>query len=336
MRLKTDHLFNFLKFIQKIIIIFIIFLFCTNLSYSHDFHDVGQTKFEKKKNKNYLVKSHKKKNKPKKKKDRSKFWIANAYPNLKTSCEECKTLDGFVSPNTIKIEIYRMAGIIPGVPTNEDIEIQKKRGMIKTGLKPKFYNNAKCVTCDDCWAIDYSHKREWVALHKGRDLPMPFNTPVLSISDGTVVGIFENKENRKGIEIVLRHLPEQSGLPFYTYTQYTHFKKIPDLTIGQKIKIGEILGPNGNSGKKGNKERRPALHFSVFYSKSPNWSSFDRGFLVEDGYWMDPLAYLKTEPPYENIKVKKLQSKEILVGYKKKDGSIVPENTKKIWPFGCS
>lgn len=167
---------------------------------------------------------------------------------------------------------------------------------------------------------------------------MPFNEPVLAMAAGTVIGIFENKGKRKGIEIVLRHLPEQSGLPFYSYTQYTHFNEIPDLKIGQKIKLGETIGLNGNSGKMGNWVRRPALHFAAIYSKSPEWSSFRKGFLVKDGYWMDPVAFLKTSKPYDNFKVKKLKRKQkkILVGYKKKDGTIVPENTKKIWPFVCN
>ena len=90
--------------------------------------------------------------------------------------------------------------------------------MIRIGMVPKFFEDGKCRTCDDCWAIDYSHKRNGPALHKGRDLPMPFDTPVLAMADGIVVGMFKNERSRKGVEVVLRHKPEQTNLPFYTYT----------------------------------------------------------------------------------------------------------------------
>ena len=226
---------------------------------------------------------------------------------------------------------------MPGPPISEDTKIQKKRGMFNTGLKAKFHDNKKLVVCDDCWAINYSHKREGrPAYHKGRDLPMKFNEPVLAMANGTVVGLFENLMSRKGVEAVLRHTPQQSGTKYYVYTQYTHFNKWPlDIKIGQKIKVGDALGPNGNSGKKGNKVRRPALHFAAFYSKSPNWSFFKGGFLVKDGYWMDPVSFYRNQEPFDSKSVKKLKTKERnpSIGYKTKSGNILPEGTKKVWPF---
>lgn len=287
------------------------------------------------------AKSHKFKSGNKKKNAKGskkrEYFINEIYPNLKIHSPEHQKLEGFVQPNTISLDIYKMAGIMPGPPISEDTKIQKKRGMFKTGLKAKFYNDKQLVTCDDCWAIDYSYKRDGrPAYHKGRDLPMPFNEPVLAMADGTVVGLFENLKSRKGVEVVLRHTPEQSGIPFYVYTQYTHFHKWPlDLNIGQKIKVGEVLGPNGNSGKKGKKIRRPALHFAAFYSKSPQWSFFKGGFLVKDGFWMDPISFYRDQEPYDNEGVKKLKSKvkSPVIGYKTKSGKVFPEGSKKVWPF---
>tara|TARA_B100001057_G_scaffold435519_1_gene465894 strand:- start:190 stop:1281 length:1092 start_codon:yes stop_codon:yes gene_type:complete len=327
-------------------ITFLFFILFFNSSHSHDL-DTEFFEIQSKIKNNLIASSHKKKIKIKSTKEREKKmgmkrvqkWIEFKYPNLQTDCFECKNLDGFVPPNTIDLEIFRMAGIIPGKPTSTDVKIQKKRGMIKIGMKPKFHENGKCKTCDDCWAINYSHKRDGLpALHKGRDLPMPFDTPVLAMADGTVVGLFKNEKSRKGIEVVLRHAPKQTNLPFFTYTQYTHFNKWPlDLKIGQKVKVGDILGPNGNSGKKGKNIRRPALHFAVFKSKSPEWSSFERGFLVKDGYWMDPVTFFKKKPPFDHRELKKLNKKEkkIFVGYKTNNGEFIPNNTKKIWPFSC-
>ena len=286
--------------------------------------------------------SHKKKNKGKKKsnkrgKKKREYFIKNIYPNLEIESPLHQKIEGFVQPNIISLEIYKMAGIMPGPPISEDTKIQKKRGMFNAGLKAKFYDNKKLVVCDDCWAINYSHKREGrPAYHKGRDLPMKFDEPVLAMANGTVVGLFENLMSRKGVEVVLRHTPQQSGTKYYVYTQYTHFNKWPlDLKIGQKIKVGEVLGPNGNSGKKGKRVRRPALHFAAFYSKSSNWSFFKGGFLVKDGYWMDPVSFYRNEEPFDNKSVKKLKPKERnpSIGYKTKSGNILPKGTKKVWPF---
>ena len=321
-------------------IICILFIAFCNPVYSHDLSS-EYSEFQNQISYELMASSHKNKKNKKKKfsKKKIKKWIDFKYPILETDCLECKSLEGFVAPNTIDLEIFRMAGIIPGPPTMKDVKIQKKRGMIRIGMKPKFYENGKCKKCDDCWAIDYTEKRGGTpALHKGRDIPMPFNTPVLAMADGIVVGMFKNEMSRKGVEVVLRHTPEQTNLPFFTYTQYTHFNKWPlDLEIGQNVKVGDILGPNGNSGKAGKRVRRPALHFAVFKSTSPSWSSFSRGFLVKDGYWMDPVTFFKKTGPYEHKKLKKLSKKEkkILIGYKTNEGKIIPNNTKKIWPFSC-
>ena len=322
-------------------IICILFIVSFNSAYSHDL-DLEYSEFQNQISYKLIASNHKKNKKDREKKKSQKTikkWINFKYPILETDCLECKNLEGFVPPNTIDLEIFRMAGIIPGPPTSKDVKIQKKRGMIRLGMRPKFYENGKCKKCDDCWAIDYSHKRNGLpALHKGRDLPMPFDTPVLAMADGEVVGMFKNEGSRKGVEVVLRHTPKQTNLPFFTYTQYTHFNKWPlDLEIGQNVKVGDILGPNGNSGKKGKNVRRPALHFAVFKSVSPNWSSFKRGFLVKDGYWMDPITFFKKNSPYEHKKLKKLnkKEKEILISYKTNEGKLIPNDTKKIWPFSC-
>ena len=92
-------------------------------------------------------------------KKKREYFIKNIYPNLKIESPLHQKIEGFVQPNTISLEIYKMAGIMPGPPLSEDTKIQKKRGMFNAGLKAKFYDNKKLVVCDDCWAINYSHKR---------------------------------------------------------------------------------------------------------------------------------------------------------------------------------
>ena len=50
---------------------------------------------------------------------------------------------------------------------------------------------------------------------------------------------------------------------------------------------------------------------------------------------MDPVSFYRNEEPFDNKSVKKLKSKEKnpSIGYKTKSGKILPEGTKKVWPF---
>ena len=302
--------------------------------------------------------SHKKKKKKGKKKGMKKNWkidLTNIV--VKSNCLECESIKGFIDPYLIDRDIYIMlhlGGSAERGQTKEDVDLQKERGGIKTGTKPVFYNNAKCGKIDEGWAINYTQKRNNPAIHKGIDIPKPFGEPIVAVANGTVIGIFENSWSAKGIEIMLRHTPEQTGLPFWTYSQYTHFEEMPNFEIGQKVSMGEVLGPTGNTGKRGKEsdkkkkkrkkvgkkrpERRPAIHFAIIYSEVPEWSSWKRGIVVKDGYWMDPLAFYKNKGPYKSQEVKKLSKKEkkISIGYKKNDGSFVPEDTIKIWPYICN
>ena len=76
-------------------------------------------------------KSHKKKDKGKKKsnngdKKKRENFINNIYPNLKIESPLHQKIEGFVQPNTISLEIYKMAGIMPGPTISEDTKIRKK------------------------------------------------------------------------------------------------------------------------------------------------------------------------------------------------------------------
>jgi len=75
---------------------------------------------------------------------------------------------------------------------------------------------------------------------------------------------------------------------------YTHFSKMPKLHIGQRVRMGQILGPTGNAGigRNGRQSmrRRPAIHFGVFYSTSDKYAVIRDRVIPVDGKWMDPVA----------------------------------------------
>ncbi len=253
-------------------------------------------------------------------------------------CSECIRLDGYVQESEVDDEIRHLVGKYKGGAGPKNVAIQKARGVIETGLEPRFIDGANCPTIDsEQWAIDYTSKRHSEALHRGVDIPQPFGTPILAVADGMVVGKFLNEGNRKGIEINLRHSPQQTGLPFWTYSQYTHLQELPNIPIGANVTLGEVIAKTSNTGLMGVRERRHAVHFAVLYSTSPNWSNDGVVVAPKDAYFMDPNAFYKNGSPYDSQSLAKLSAdqKIVPVPYMKSNGSKVPPNTKRIWPYAC-
>lgn len=159
-----------------------------------------------------------------------------------------------------------------------------KRGLFETGLGPVFPEGAVCPGIDDTFALDYGFKRRREAYHGGIDLPVRWGTPMIAAAAGTVVGKFMGAKSARGIEIVIRHAPEDSGLAVWTYTGYGHLDDMPDLELGQRVRLGEIIGPTGNSGVGGKKReqstrRRPAIHFSAFSAETETYA-IHRGVVI--------------------------------------------------------
>lgn len=218
------------------------------------------------------------------------------------------------------------------------VDVQEARGAIETGLVAEFIGGALCPEIDsEQWAIDYSHKRPWRARHKGVDIPQPRGTPIRAVAAGTVVGKFLNEGNRKGIEVMLRHRPEQTGLPFWVYSQYTHLREMSPLAIGASVKMGQEIGKTSNTGKMGRRIRRDALHLAIVYSEVPEWSHEGRYVIPKASYWMDPNALYRLAPPYQSQALEALPAdqKKVAVPYMKADGSFIPAGTKRIWPYPC-
>ena len=215
--------------------------------------------------------------------------------------------------------------------------------MFETGLGPVFPGNAVCPPIDDYFALDYTFKRGREAYHGGIDIPAHFGAPIIAAADGTVVGKFEGERSKRGIEIILRHAPKESGFPVWIYTGYAHLDKMPNLKFGQRIAKGDIIGPTGNSGISGRRgrktsNRRPGIHFSAFFSDGRKFTIFRDIVLPENGRWLDPVALYLARMPVESAALKRLPDKDkgVSVPIMFEDGSYSSPNAKFIWPYRCA
>ena len=222
-------------------------------------------------------------------------------------------------------------------------ELAIQQGLFETGLRPIFPADLSCRDIDEQWAISYTAKRGREAYHGGIDMPAPWGTPIIAAAAGRVVGKYRGKNSYRGIEIVLRHSPEQTGLPFWIYTQYTHFSQMPKLEVGQRVALGEVLGPTGNSGRGRtpnvqNPRRRPAIHFAVFYSRSSKYVARKNKIIPLDGRWMDPNALFRKTPPFDSRAMKALPAteKKVPIAVMLDDGEIIPAGSRIVWPYLCS
>ena len=224
-----------------------------------------------------------------------------------------------------------------------DIKLAIRRGLFETGLRPRFPEDLKCRDIDEQWAISYTSKRARENYHGGIDMPAPYGTPMIAAAAGTVVGRYVGKNSYRGKEIILRHSPEDTGIPLWIYTQYTHFDEMPKHVVGQRVRMGEVLGPTGNSGRGRtpnvqNRRRRPAIHFAVWYTASPEFDARPTKIIPVGGVWMDPNALFRKKLPLDSYSMRALPKaeKKVPISVMVDDGELIPADTKIIWPYTCS
>lgn len=109
------------------------------------------------------------------------------------------------------------------------------------------------------------------------------------------------------------------------------------LLIGTETKMGDEVGKTSNTGEMGRRVRRDALHLAIYYSARPEWSNDEVMVTPKDGYFMDPNAFYRLQPPYDSQSMLRLpgDKKNVPVPYMGPDGALEPPDTKRIWPYVC-
>lgn len=246
---------------------------------------------------------------------------------------------------TDRVSVSRLTGInLCGIDRDQcksGYAAAERLGLLPTGLGPKFPAGTECFGIDDYYALDYSYKRSNAVAHGGLDIPAPWDTPILAVAAGTVVGRYLGADTQRGVEVVLRHSPQDTGLPFWTYTQYAHLAALPQQVVGQRVQMGEVIGLTSNTGLDSsngtNDHRRAALHFVAWFSPHREFADTGSAIVPVQGQWMDPHTLYRSKPPFESEKTAQLPDEEkwVAIPVMFNNGKTEPADTRLIWPYTC-
>ncbi|NQV84022.1 MAG: M23 family metallopeptidase [Rhodospirillales bacterium] len=225
------------------------------------------------------------------------------------------------------------------------VDVLKKGGLIEIGLRPVYPEGAECLPIESHFSsptrFDGSPRVSdaFAGYHSGSDISAPIGTPVIAIADGEVIHKYVGGR-LVGNQIYLRHTPEDTGLAVTLYSKYKHFNTLPDLEIGQRVKMGQFLGPSGDTGTAGGHfpSGYPHLHFSLYTSPSAEYSSKENSVYPKDVKHLDPVALYMAPPITDSHAALGLddEKKDVPIAYMTTDGKVVPEGARIIWPFACA
>lgn len=113
-------------------------------------------------------------------------------------------------------------------------------------------------------------------IHRGVDIGVPSNSPIVSIADGEVVRSDMRDKNGYGNLIIVKH--NDYGVIYYSV--YAHLTK-RGVNEGDEVKKGDIIGySGGDQGKENGAGNSTGAHLHFEIRKEP------------DGDWVDPVNYL--------------------------------------------
>lgn len=224
-------------------------------------------------------------------------------------------------------------------------EPQRRAGLLRTGLAPIYPAEARCEKVASFFGDRTRHdgsfrpERANNGYHNGIDLSLPEGTPLVAIANGLVI---EKRERGRlaGIQIYFQHAPEDTGLPVWTYSKYQHLMKMPDLKVGERVKMGQVVGLSGLTGTAGGHygpTGYPHLHLAMYMSPSEG-HRFVRGqaFVARNGKFLDPLAFFYREK-LDSQAISQLPEarKKFKIPYMTQDGKIFPAGARAVWPVMC-
>jgi murein DD-endopeptidase MepM/ murein hydrolase activator NlpD len=201
-----------------------------------------------------------------------------------------------------------------------------------SGVTPVFPRDAVCPEIASPFG---SHTRydgsrrpmdRFGGLHGGIDISLSEGTPLLAIAAGKVVAVGTGAMFT-GHYLWLQHAPDDTGLPFWVYAKYQHFRDLPDTPIGAAVKAGQVVGMSGKTGTTGRHYGMtgyPHLHLTTFAGGGERYETRDSSVVVAGARIVDPVTIYVRGP-----------EKTATIAYVGDDGVIRPEGSRMVWPVPC-
>lgn len=175
-------------------------------------------------------------------------------------------------------------------------------------------------------------------LHGGIDITLPEGTPLRALAAGRVIGTGTGGI-AVGIYLWLQHSPQDTGLPFWVYSKYQHFREEPRFRVGETVAVGQVVGLSGKTGTIGRHYGLggyPHLHLTTFAGPGERYEVRDSTVIVPGSRIVDPLAiYLPGLRDADEIERLPKERRKVPIPYVAHDGPAHPAGTRVIWPVAC-
>ncbi len=212
-----------------------------------------------------------------------------------------------------------------------------------SGLQPAFPARVRCPEIASMYGsqtrYDGSSRPKWVfgGYHGGIDITLAEGTPLLAVAAGTVVSKGEGGM-LEGIYLWLRHSPEDTGLAYWVYSKYQHLESIPELEVGAKVAMRQMVARSGKSGTVGRHYGMSGyshLHLTTRKSSRGDESVGPRG-ATRGLPLFDPLAmYHDAGGKLRESAESPLPARAVPIPYASTDGKVAPPATRVVWPVAC-
>lgn len=222
----------------------------------------------------------------------------------------------------------------------------------ETGLQPVFPAGYQCpgVTSAFAATTDGGGNRRDPAIHGGKhggvDIGFDVGNPLIAIAGGQVIAKGPESGDgaqMEGIFLWLRHSPDDTGLPFWTFSKYQHLKEPSPLSPGDRVMPGQVVAIGGDTGTYSRKfgGSLPHLHMSTFLSEHEGYKVMGKNRNIvraREPLHVDMMVlFLKdinlerarNEPTYPGI------NKQLPVAVSTWEGRRSDPSAKLVWPVAC-
>jgi hypothetical protein len=241
-------------------------------------------------------------------------------------------------PRSVAVATVALALVVSSVADARMEEIKA------SGLTPMFPRDAVCPDIASPFAsrTRYDGSRRptdrFGGKHGGIDISLAEGTPLLAVAAGKVIAVGTGAMFT-GHYLWLQHAPDDTGLPFWVYAKYQHFRDVPDLPVSATVKAGQVIGMSGKTGTAGRHygmSGYPHLHLTTFIGPSETYETRDSSVVSSGARIVDPVAlYVKGLRDVADLDKIPAAQKTVSIPYVGEDGVTRPADARVVWPLGC-